>query len=248
MTFSDEMLMAYVDRELDDAATAAIDAAIAQDAELAARVERQRRLRLSVHAAFEPVLHEPMPKRLLDAASVAGATSQRVPRAAAAPRRWTWFEWGAMAASVALGVFIGGAFIGDARRGPPVVAGADLVAQHGRLLARGALARALSEQLASTQRPDAPVRIGLTFVSAAGEYCRTFALEKGATAGLACSGAGEWRIQVIAQADRAVKSGEYRMAAAELPPAVLRAIEDRIQGGALDADAERAAQQRGWRR
>jgi len=244
MTYSDETLMAYVDRELDADASAAIEAAVARDPELAARVERQRKLRGAVHAAFEPILQEPMPKRLLEAASGTGAVFS----AARAPRRWTWFEWSAMAASVVLGVLIGGAYIGDSRRAPVAAPSADLVAERGHVVARGRLAIALSEQLASTQKADAPVRIGLTFVSKGGEYCRTFALEKGAAAGLACSSGGDWHVQVIAPADRAGKAGEYRTAAAQLPPAVLREVDERIQGNSLDAAAERAAQQSRWKR
>ena len=244
MKYSDETLMAYVDRELDAPSMAAIDAALTGDPDLAARVERQRKLRNAVQAAFEPVLQEPMPKRLLDAASGAAPLST----ASRAPRPWAWFEWSAMAASVVLGVLIGSAYVGDSRRAPPVNAGADLVAERGHVVARGRLALALSEQLASTQKPAAPVRIGLTFVSKGGEYCRTFALESGAAAGLACSSAGEWRVQVIAPADRAGKVGEYQTAATQLPPAVLREVDERIQGSSLDAAAERAAQQRGWKR
>ena len=244
MTYSDETLMAYVDRELDADASAAIEAAVARDPELAARVERQRKLRGAVHAAFEPILQEPMPKRLLDAASGTEPASS-TPRT---ERRWTWFEWSAMAASVVLGLLIGGTLMVDSRRAPTVDAGVDWVAERGHLVARGNLALALSEQLAGAQKPDAGVRIGLTFLSKAGEYCRTFASEKGATAGLACFSAGEWRIPVIAQADRAGTSGDYRTAAAPLPPAVLREVDERIQGSSLDAEAERAAQHRGWKR
>jgi hypothetical protein len=243
MTYSDEMLMAYVDRELDSATSASIDAAIARDPELAARVERQRRLARAVHSAYEPILLEPMPKRLLDAATGAApaAATSRAPRR----RTWTWFEWSAMAASIVLGVAIGAAFIGDARRGS-VDPGQDVVAESGQLLARGALARALSEQLASTQKPDAPVRIGMTFVSKDGEYCRTFALSQSSASGLACATSGEWRVQVLTRA--ANQPSEYRMAAGEIPPALLQAMEERIQGSSLDAAAERAAQQSGWRR
>ena len=244
MTYSDETLMAYVDRELDADASAAIEAAVARDPELAARVERQRRLRVAVHAAFEPILHEPMPNRLLEAASDKTPISPPV----RAQPRWGWFEWSAMAASVVLGVLIGGAFIGDSRRAPAIDASTELVAERGHVVARGRLALALSEQLASTQKPDASVRIGLTFLSKGGEYCRTFTLEKGAAAGLACSGAGEWRIPVIVHAARIGPSGDYRTAAAQLPPAVLREVDERIQGSSLDAEAERAAQLRGWKR
>jgi hypothetical protein len=233
--------MAYVDRELDAATTASIDAAIARDPDLAVRVERQRELAQAVHAAYEPILQEPMPKRLLDAASgtASPATISR------APRHWASFEWSAMAASVALGIVIGVAFIGDGRRGSPE-AGDDFVAAQGRLLARGALARALSNQLAGTQKADASVRIGLTFVSKNGEYCRTFALERGSAAGLACSSGGEWRVELVTRA--APKSGEYRTAAGDLPAAVQQTVDAQIQGNSLDAAAEQAAQQRGWKR
>jgi hypothetical protein len=243
MTYSDEMLMAYVDRELDATTTASIDAAVARDPGLAARVERQRKLALAVHAAYEPILEEPMPKRLLDATS--GAALAAAP--ARAPRRWAWFEWSAMAASLALGVAIGAVFIGERGRGTPE-GGADIIANQGQLLAQGALARALSDQLASTQKPDAPVRIGVTFVSKVGEYCRTFALERSSAAGLACSSGTGWRIEVLAQSERSGKAPEYRAAAGALAPAVQRAMEERIQGSSLDAAAERAAQQSGWKR
>jgi hypothetical protein len=243
MTYSDEMLMAYVDRELNAATTASIDAAVARDPTLAARVERQRKLAQTVHAAYEPILEEPMPKRLLDAAS--GAAPAAAP--ARAPRRWAWFDWSAMAASLALGVAIGAVFIGEHGRGTTDGA-ADIIANQGQLLAQGALARALSDQLASTQKPDAPVRIGVTFVSKVGGYCRTFALERSSAAGLACSSGTGWRIEVLAQSERSGKEPEYKTAAGALPPAVQRAMEERIQGSSLDAAAERAAQQSGWRR
>ena len=240
MTFSDDRLMAYVDGELDPASNAEIDAAVARDPALAARVERQRKLRVAVHEAFEPILQEPMPKRLLDAASGTAPASP----AARASRRWTWFEWSAMAASAVLGALIGGAFLGDSLRAPST----ELVAERGHVAARGRLALALSEQLASTQKPDASVRIGLTFLSKGGEYCRTFTLERGAAAGLACASAGEWRVRMLSQAEPAGRPGEYRPAAGALPPAILRAVEEQIQGSSLDAAAERAAQQNGWKR
>ena len=114
-----------------------------------------------------------MPKRLLDRrAERAGLPVSR------APARWAWFEWSAMAASVVLGVLIGGTYLGDSRRAPGSDPGVDWIAERGHVVARGALAHALSEQLASTQKPDARVRIGLTFRSKGGEYCRTFISSK----------------------------------------------------------------------
>jgi len=247
MTFSDDRLMAYVDRELDPASTAEIDAAIARDPDLAARVERQRKLRLAVHAAFEPILQEPMPKRLLDAASGIAPVSP----AARAPRRWGWFEWSAMAASVVLGVLIGGAFIGDSRRAPAIDASTELVAERGHVVARGRLALALSEQLASTQKPDASVRIGLTFLSKGGEYCRTFEIGNGSAghAGVACHEAsGSWRIDALERVDHE-QTGPMRQASSTaLPESLRRIVEASIDGDPLDAEAEAAAAKAGWPR
>ena len=69
MILTDETLIAYVDRELDAESVAAIETAAARDPQLAERIERHRALRNTVHAAYAPVLDEPMPKRLLDLAS-----------------------------------------------------------------------------------------------------------------------------------------------------------------------------------
>ena len=68
MPFSDEIVMAYVDGELGDATRAAIEVAMTTDADLAQRVARHRELRKRVQGAFDPVLAEPVPERLLAAA------------------------------------------------------------------------------------------------------------------------------------------------------------------------------------
>lgn len=259
MRFPDEVLMAYVDGELDAPTRKAVDAAMALDRGLAARIERQRVLRQAVQAAYEPVLDEPMPQRLLDLASGGAPTSAPADRAGLAsrgrrnpwPRHWTWLEWGAMAASVAIGVLAGSALMGVPREETDVAGRRpDLVVDGASLRARGALAQALSEQLAATQAPVAPVKVGLSFLTRTGEYCRTFALEReGDTVrlgGLACRSGGEWRLELIARDDRPATQGEFRSAAAGVPPAVMRAIEERIEGSTLDADAEREAQRRAW--
>src|SRR5215472_18904714 len=101
MTFSDETLNAYVDGELDAATRAALETAMTGDPELAQRVARQRALRARVREAFAPVLTEPVPERLL--ASVRGApAAERAANVIAfqARPRWSWPQWGAMAASL----------------------------------------------------------------------------------------------------------------------------------------------------
>ena len=67
MNIDDQTLMAYADDELDAATRAQVEAALARDPALAARVEEHRALRAELNAAFDPVLDEPVPDRLLAA-------------------------------------------------------------------------------------------------------------------------------------------------------------------------------------
>jgi anti-sigma factor RsiW len=78
----DVMLMAYVDGEVDAATAREIEAAIAADPAVAARVQRLRNSTVLARAAFADALHEPVPERLL---AVFGATAAIAPASAAAP-------------------------------------------------------------------------------------------------------------------------------------------------------------------
>src|SRR5579859_449852 len=110
MIFSDEILMAYADGELDAATRAAVEAAAAADPQLAQRIAQHRSLRASLRAAFDPVLTEPVPERLLAAARGAGGahrTDNVVALAARRQARWSWPQWSAVAASLLVGVLLG---------------------------------------------------------------------------------------------------------------------------------------------
>jgi hypothetical protein len=149
--------------------------------------------------------------------------------------RWGVREWGAMAATLVLGVLLSWNF---APSGSTLISARD-----GALVARGALAKALDSQLASTQRPEDAVQIGLTFKSNEGSYCRSFLARKAGTAGLACREGGEWRIPVTAAAQL---PAEGLRQATSLPASVLSAVDERIAGEALDAAGEQDARLGGW--
>jgi len=69
-----------------------------------------------------------------------------------------------------------------------------------------------------------------------------------ALAGVAWRANDDWRVQVLARtADGAANAGGYKMAGVEVPAAVMRTIESQISGEPLDAEAEAAAQKRGWK-
>jgi len=247
-SIDDETLMAYADGELDAEQRARVEQAMRADPQVAAAVEHHRALRADVFAAFAGVLDEPVPARLQPSAVREEAAAQPHVRvdllaqagATALPPRWHWRQWGAIAASLAAGV-LAGALGWQQMKGNDA---APFGRQGDALVARGELADALSQRL-SADAAQGALRLGVSFQSRDGAYCRSFKL--GSTAGLACRDAGTWRIPVLAQAGEAAQGG-YRQAGSEMPAAVLDAIDERIAGTSLDAAAERAARAQGWQR
>lgn len=240
MRFSDEMLMAYADGELDLVARAEIEAAMARDPSVARAVERHRAMAVRLRKSYEGVLDEPLPPALAvlagdeEAATVVDLAAVRDPRFD--PARWRLPAWSAIAVSVLIGVLVGVLLVrGAASPYEETPAG---------LVARGELANGLESELASA--PGASnVAIGVSFRHRDGRYCRTFTFRHGtAVAGLACRGRDDWKIEVLA--DAPVQAGEVRTAAS-MPVPVLRAVDAAIDGEPLDAKAEAAARDVSWR-
>lgn len=249
MTPSDETLMAYVDGELDERARGEVEAAMLSNPDMAARVARQQALRKRVHLAFERVLDERVPDRLVAAARGSAApvrgpapASNVIPlRRKPAPRRWP--EWASIAASLGAGVVFSILFMRYTSDEP-------VASRNGQLFAGGTLARALSNQLAgAAASATSPVRIGVSFRDKRGDYCRTFSVsDAGALAGLACRTGDGWRLDVLARSESGADSAsQYRPAATSMPKSVLDSVESRMAGDALDAKEEAAAKSRDWR-
>src|ERR1700722_2954863 len=229
--------MAYADGELDAAAREAVEAAMREDPQIAARIARHRALRLQVQAAYAAELSEEVPQRLLTAAKGAADTEGKVvnlrglARARVdrdAPHRRRWRTMGSLAASVIAGVAVG--FLIWGRAGSPFVRGAG-----GELLARGQLAQALSSQLVAEQSSRSGVLIGLSFLAKSGDYCRTFALAAAVPqSGLACHRGKGWQVQALIQGSRGTgNSPEFRTAASTTPAAILTLVEGQIAGEPL---------------
>lgn len=233
MAMSDDMLMAWLDGELNADDRATVTAALAADPALQARLERQRRLRARLTARYDPVADEPVPDRLrmMLEPKVVDLTGVRARR----PRP-VWQSLAAIAATLVFGIAIGTRVPGGSAAGPVAV-------ENGRMVAAGQLADALDRQLASTQAPDAPTRIGVSFARADGQWCRTFDSE--ALSGLACHDDGRWQMIVTATGSQPAP-GEYRQAGS-VAPVVLERAQELMAGEPLDAAGERRAQEAGWR-
>lgn len=183
-----------------------------------------------MRTAYAPVADEPVPEALTaliqpPAAKVVDLAERRRP-----PRTYVW--WGAIAASLVVGVMLVG------RELPLPLA--DPIGQD--MTARGRLAKALTAQASGPGMGS--VQIGLTFRDRDGRYCRTFAVDQ--TSGLACRADRVWKVEVAAQ-QPAGPEGEYRQAASAIAPPVLERVDAMIAGEALDVDQERTAMKAGWR-
>lgn len=268
----DETLMAYADGQLDAAEREEVEAAMASDPDVARRVEQHRALRRKISAAFDPVLLETVPDRLVavtragkgqshaSAASnkreatvtdlrrvraarkAEAATAAAVAKRPDAPRR-PW-TWVEWG-SMAASVAAGAVIAFLALKSP----GTDRVGMRGgNLVAQADLEEALTNQLASDPPPGSYVQIGLSFRNKTGDYCRTFVLKEiNPRGGLACREANKWNIQVLARATAtATAEGGYKQAGSEIPAAVMAAAQGAIAGEPFDAAGETAARAAGW--
>lgn len=247
MTFSDELLIAFVNGELAEPARAAVERAVRADPAIAARVAGHRARRSRVYGvvaggrdgAAQAHAHGcASGAKIVQLDAIRAARNVPLPPPPPPQPAWTRRHLLALAAALACGAVLGGAgwrlWQGEAELAS--LSGAD-----GALVAQGNLAEALSGQLASPG-PSGRVRIGISFLAKDGKYCRSFVMDT--TAGLACRDGAQWKIPVLAQG----ALGAAWMDGSVPPPAVLDAIDARIAGTPLGAAAERAAQARGWRR
>jgi len=239
-----ETLAAYVDGELPVEEMRRIESLLASRPDLAEQVERQRALRASMQDALGEILAEPVPDRLRDL--VRNAPAHRSFAALAAETLQRAFAPRVLipVAALACGLVIGFGLDRAARE-----EGLFASSSSGRLIAQGALAQALSEQLASAGYPGPGPRIRISFRSRAGQDCRTFtfATARASTAGIACHDRDEWVVGTLTPGEKnAVSGGSYRMAASAMPEPIRSTVSAMIVGQPFDAAGEREARDRSW--
>jgi hypothetical protein len=228
----DEKFFAWLDGELAPAEAAAMESKVASDPQLQRLAEQHRALGAQLRGAFDPIAAAPAPEDL----RVAVRPPAEVIDFAAAKRARTMPslpQWAAMAATLALGIFVG--TMVPQRGGGPVEL------QGGKIYAAAALNQALDSQLASV--PAGDVRIGMTFRDQAGEICRSFT--QPAASGLACREDGRWKIKGLFAAPEG-QGSDYRMAAG-MDPTLAALVDSSMAGEPFDAAAEKAAKARDWK-
>ena len=228
----DEKFFAWLDGELGPAEAAEMEVKVAADPALQRLAEQHRALLSQLRSAFDPVAEAPVPESLKAALRPTGQVidfaSARRPRSMPAVAQWT-----AMAATLAIGIFIGTRV--------PQEGTAPVRAEAGKLYAAASLNQALDTELASA--PTGEVRIGITYRDNAGEICRTFTAPAGT--GLACRNSGRWQMKGLFAAPEG-QGGDYRMAAG-MDPNLAALVDSSIAGEAFDEAAEKATKAKGWR-
>jgi hypothetical protein len=236
---SEEDLQAYVDGELPTEARTRIEAAIAADPTIARRVERERALRARLHAAFDPVLEEPVPTHLQVLLRPSPAEQNASANVIDLRARRTRPTWAVPAYALAASLLVVAASLWMRPGAAPVRMQGD------RMVATGQLANALDRDLASVVNSASPVAVGISFRARDGRICRKFA-QTHALTGLACRSGDRWVVEVLSGGAE-TPQGEIRQAASEMSPEVQAAIDARLQGEPFDAAQERVARDRGWR-
>jgi len=228
----DERFFAWLDGELGPAEAAEMEARVAADPELKRLADQHRALGSQLRSAFNPIADAPVPQTLEAALR---PTAQLIDfRAAKRARSMPAVaQWTAMAATLAIGIFIGTRV--------PQESSAPVQAEAGKLYAAASINRALDTELASA--PTGDVRVGITYRDSAGEICRTFTAPAGS--GLACRNSGRWQMKGLFAAPEG-QGSDYRMAAG-MDPNLAALVDSTIAGEAFDEAAEKAAKANGWK-
>ncbi len=221
-----ELLSAYIDGGLDDAAMNAVEVRLENDAVFAARLQRLIQSDAQVQAAFAGVLTEPVPPRLT-------ATASGRPEASNDNRRF-WFAGGAIAASMALALAVMGG-----QRGSVVPGSSDPIS-------------VALEGTPSLKPVVIPGKGTLTpqmsFASKDGSYCRVFDLDGASEtqSGLACRTRKGWAIEALARRDASTRGAAGFETAAGTDSPVDASANLRRVGDPLGSEDEAALIARGW--
>ena len=231
MKINAEDLAAFADGELAGEREAEIATAIAADPELARQVQQHRELKATLAAHYAPISDEAVPERLStmlhapEPAEVVDFTAakEKSDRKRKAPP-WSWMVGSALAASLALALFLPDGTTSEGYADPQ-------------------LAAVLEDQLVAEQASGAETRILLSFRNESAEFCRAFTSSE--NAGIACRDNDGWKLKALGGGSERAET-EYRMAGGNDADIIALAQEMAV-GQALDAADEAAAKESGWR-
>ena len=262
--------MAYVDGELSPADRRVVEAELADNADLRARLDAFEATGRRLGSVFDRALSEPVPPELLDLVRTA---PMRASRSSGGPRVLgqakavlsglasplpIWATATTAALLFAVGLILGLSLAGlSVNSGPGLHAFMEAEGNH--VWARGPLAATLealrsneTKQWQTTSGETATAMPILTFKDQTGHYCREYSVDVASddsvALGLACrNSAGRWSI-VIHTAEDLTRDGDdtYRPASGSANERVNALLTQMRSGDDLSVNEEDALIRRGW--
>jgi hypothetical protein len=251
LEITDELLVAYVDDELDAAQRDMVSAVLATNPALSRRAEEMRLSHDLLREAFplRPDASVPAPieaasNRLAEAC--ARRSSRRRPRSLFQGRGWRY----AFVAGLVLCVAASASYLGWRSQrestARPVTA---LMRIAPDTPLHGVLESTPSAEVVNVPAEEAAMRAVLTFRAKDGRFCREFEVfaRSGGSTGIACRDGGTWRAEVLQSAAAGPpNSNYYSPAAAPDEAAVGEVVERLMDGDPLSAQQEARVLASGW--
>lgn len=233
---TDETLNAWLDGEATRQESEQIEAAISASPELGMQVARLSRANRLLGPAFAETMSGPIPQRFEAILRQPRRSAPLQGLKAVLSGLLTPAPMMAAAASLAIGVVLGGGLLATSPLAPGIAPDGE-----GRMIANAPMATQLASVASGVG--EGPLRVRLSLIDEGGRYCRQF--ETAGASGLACLEAGEWIIDTLAPG-AATPDGTYVMANGSADPAVAAAIERRGVRQVLDSQEEARAIAAGW--
>lgn len=245
---TDELLVAYVDDQLDEAQREIVSATLEHDPHLCRRAEEMQLARDLLREAFTLQPAATVPVRILEAEKrLAAACTQHRPRARRVIRVNPKYGFAAALVLCAAGT---ATYLAWQKGSEPARALATAV---GRIDPGNPLHKLLestpSAQVVNVTEEEAALRAILTFRATDGRICREFEIiaRSGAATGIACREGGHWRAEVLLSSAAAPPSSEYYTPASGAEDAGIAAVADRLMHGDPLGAGEEAQVLNGWR-
>ena len=237
MTYTDEILNAYLDGELSDSQRIELDAAVISDIDLKRRLDNLSAVDGYFHQAMDSLAGDDMPKSVLSL--LRDPVRTRFQKSGLAPR-WIYPLAACFLLIAATGI---GYNFGEARSSNQI----DLFAS--KITASSPLYPILETTPSARQVSvgKTKMEILLSFASFEGQYCRQFNLEQSGTAfdALACRDETAWDVIALGRA-KPQDANIYRTASTQSSPAVEAAVDALIEADAFSQDQEANLIQTQW--
>jgi hypothetical protein len=251
LDLTDELLVAYVDDELDSRQRSMVSAILDRNPALSRRADEMRLARDLLREGFPLQPDAIVPARIDTAAAQLAAACANHRSGSRKASGFRYRRSYAIAAGLLLGMVAASYLVlrpaSDERQQPTVTALTEIRPENPL---HSVLESTASAQLVKIPGEDAAVRAVLTFRAKDGRFCREFEMlaDSGSSTGIACREQGHWRTEVLASGVAVPADGNfYTPAGGPDEAAVGEVYEGLVQGEPLSIDEETRVLAAGWR-